>query len=176
MATKETSQSMTSVSENAIVRYKRKLLRRYTALIYMLVCFHYSLDTTSPPATTPPPKCGDGEYQCVADYRCIPWDKLCDERPDCSDGSDEINEKYNPCGETRPVMNVWTEPERTGVYFFGSLNRTGQQKLDPNPDPDPDLDPNPDPDPGPDRNPNPDPDPYPYPDPDFMLTLTLTLC
>ncbi|XP_022622767.1 MAM and LDL-receptor class A domain-containing protein 1 [Seriola dumerili] len=54
------------------------------------------LNTTPPAVTTPGPtlqpnNCPDGEFACGAHGECVPQSKECDFRPDCSDGSDEIN-------------------------------------------------------------------------------------
>ncbi|XP_071341063.1 MAM and LDL-receptor class A domain-containing protein 1 isoform X4 [Trachinotus anak] len=53
-------------------------------------------NTTAPAVTPPAPtvqpnNCPDGEFACRAHGECVPQSKECDFRPDCSDGSDEIN-------------------------------------------------------------------------------------
>lgn len=54
------------------------------------------LNTTIPTVTTPAPtvqphSCPDGEFVCGTHGECVPQSKECNFRPDCSDGSDEIN-------------------------------------------------------------------------------------
>ncbi|XP_060950156.1 MAM and LDL-receptor class A domain-containing protein 1 [Limanda limanda] len=46
---------------------------------------------TTPAPTVPPHSCPDGEFVCRAYGECVPQSKECDFRPDCSDGSDELN-------------------------------------------------------------------------------------
>ena len=46
--------------------------------------------TTPPPPLPPKPKCGFGQFRC-SDGQCIDQRLLCNQRYDCSDGSDELN-------------------------------------------------------------------------------------
>ena len=35
--------------------------------------------------------CAEGEFQCAANKNCVPSGWVCDDHPDCSDGSDELD-------------------------------------------------------------------------------------
>lgn len=53
-------------------------------------------NATVPPVTTAAPtvqphSCPDGEFVCGAHGECVPQEKVCDFRHDCSDGSDEMD-------------------------------------------------------------------------------------
>ncbi|XP_077592649.1 MAM and LDL-receptor class A domain-containing protein 1 [Stigmatopora nigra] len=73
-------------------------------------------NTTDPTVTTPAPsvqphRCPQGKFACGLFGECVPNDKVCDFKPDCSDGTDESNCVTEQCdfegGETcgwEPVM------------------------------------------------------------------------
>lgn len=57
---------------------------------------NHTIPAVTPPApTSQPHNCPEGQFVCKAQGECVSGDKVCDFRPDCSDGSDEFG-----CGKT----------------------------------------------------------------------------
>lgn len=57
---------------------------------------NHTIPAVTPPApTSQPHNCPEGQFVCKAQGECVSGNKVCDFRPDCSDGSDEFG-----CGKT----------------------------------------------------------------------------